>query len=120
MPPVRSGHIVASSARHRHRKQPAIVITPIRMIPSAPVPCTTYGAMPVTRIVPARPMTNAPHQLVPLCRPLSGSAPSVVTVIGVPLTPEFSEEGQVPVHFPVADDGVPGVELLALDLREVV
>jgi hypothetical protein len=41
IPPVRSGQMVASSARHRHRKQPATVITPIKMMPSAPVPCTT-------------------------------------------------------------------------------
>ena len=73
MPPVRSGHMVASSARQKHRKQPAIVITPMRMMPSAPVPCTTYGAMPVTRIVPASPITKAPHQFVPLYRPFSGA-----------------------------------------------
>src|SRR6185437_13067320 len=73
MPPVRSGHIVASSARHRHRKQPASVMMPMRMIPSAPVPWTTTGAMPVTRIVPASPITKAPHQLVPLTRLLSDS-----------------------------------------------
>ena len=40
---------------------------PIAQIALAPMPCTAYGAMPVTRIVPARPMTNAPHQLVPFC-----------------------------------------------------
>src|SRR5438034_5346057 len=119
MPPVRSGHIVASSARHRHRKQPASVITPIRMIPSAPVPWATYGAMPVTRIVPARPMTKAPHQLVPLCRPVSGSVPSVEAT-----TPPYvgcgtdriagagrSEEREVTPDFPVAHPGVPGAEL---------
>src|SRR5437588_10081426 len=110
MPPVRSGHIVASSARHRHRKQPAIVITPMRMMPSAPVPWTTYGAMPVTRIVPARPITKAPHQLVPLCRPLSGIAPPVlvteaiappfVLARGLDAAPGL-EQGEVAAGLPV-------------------
>src|SRR6202035_3883720 len=128
MPPVRSGHIVASSARHRHRKQPAIVITPMRMMPSAPVPWTTYGAMPVTRMVPARPMTKAPHQLVPLCRPVSGSVPSVEATIPpyicrgtVPLAGAGrSEEREVTLDFPVAHRGVPGAELIPLDLGVVV
>src|SRR5215472_6123757 len=72
MPPVRSGHMVASSARQKHRKQPAIVITPMRRMASPPVPCTAYGAMPVTRIVPASPMTTPPHHFVPLAKPLYG------------------------------------------------
>src|SRR5436305_5015341 len=128
MPPVRSGHIVASSARHRHRKQPAIVITPMRMMPSAPVPWTTYGAMPVTRMVPARPMTKAPHQLVPLCKPVSGSVPSVEATITpyiccgtVPLIGAGrSEEREVALDFRVAHPGVPGAELVPLDLGVVV
>src|SRR6266513_4595314 len=128
MPPVRSGHIVASSARHRHRKQPAIVITPMRMMPSAPVPWTTYGAMPVTRIVPARPITKAPHQLVPLRRPVSGSVPSIEATIPpyiccgtVPLVGAGrSEEREVTLDFPVAHPGVPGAELVPLDLGVVV
>src|SRR6516162_11668658 len=85
MPPVRSGHMVASSARQKQRKQPAIVITPMRMMPSAPVPCTTYGAMPVTRIVPASPITKAPHQFVPLARPFSGTV-SLIEVMASPHT----------------------------------
>src|SRR5690242_17954533 len=128
MPPVRSGHIVASSARQRHRKQPAIVITPMRMMPNAPVPWTTYGAMPVTRIVPARPMTKAPHQLVSLRRPVSGSVPSIEATIPpyvccgtVPLIGAGrSEEREVTLDFPVAHPGVPGAGLVALDLCVVV
>src|SRR5215467_3543303 len=127
MPPVRSGHIVASSARQKHRKAPASVMTPIRMMPSAPVPCTTKGAMPVTRIVPARPITKAPHQLVPLTRPFSGRVPSIEA-----MTPPWSrcriasgtgralEERQVTLDLPVADDRVPGAELFPLDLCVVV
>src|SRR5580658_1494518 len=128
MPPVRSGQMHASSARHRHRKQPAIVITPMRMMPSAPVPWTTYGAMPVTRIVPARPITKAPHQLVPLRRPSSETEPS----IGAMTPPYFScgtvplagsgrsEEREVALDFPAGHPGVPGPELIPLDLRVVV
>src|SRR5215469_18144310 len=120
MPPVRSGHIVPSSARHRQRKQPKTVITPISRMPTAPVPATTTGAMPVTRIVPARPITNAPHQFVPLTRPFSGTNPSTAAM-APPLRPEESlEERQVTLDFPVGHDGVPCVELLALDLRVVV
>src|SRR5215472_6598266 len=119
MPPVRSGHIVASSARQKHRKQPAIVITPIKMMPSAPVPCTTYGAMPVTRIVPASPITKAPHQFVPLARPFSGRVTSVLA-ISPPFQQSPLEERQVALYLPIAHDGVPGMELLALDLREVI
>ena len=88
MPPVRSGHMVASSARQKQRKQPAIVITPMRMMASAPVPCTAYGAMPVTRIVPASPITKAPHQLVPLARPCSGCASCIEAI--APPRPETS------------------------------
>src|SRR5215471_11098442 len=118
MPPVRSGHRVASSARHRHRKHPASVITPIKMMPRAPVLCTTYGAMPVTRIVPASPITKAPHQFVPLARPFCG----IASCIEAMAPPRFSllEERQVTLCLPVTHDGVPGVELLALDLRVVI
>ena len=33
-------------------------------IAAAPSEVTITGAIPVTRIVPARPITNAPHQFV--------------------------------------------------------
>src|SRR5689334_4356801 len=38
-------------------------------IDAAPSVVTITGAMPVTRIVPARPMTNAPHQFVSFASP---------------------------------------------------
>src|ERR1700694_2725960 len=38
-------------------------------IADAPSVVTMTGAMPVTRIVPARPTTNAPHQLVSRANP---------------------------------------------------
>src|SRR5215472_6475215 len=130
MPPVRSGHIVASSARQKQRKQPASVITPMRMMPSAPTPWTTAGAIPVTRIVPASPMTNAPHQLVPLARPCSGTVPSIEVMAsprpsGRPASRASvrqvrSEERQVTLDLPVTHLGVPLMELLALDLGVVV
>ena len=37
----------------------------------AQVPERRADAIPVTRIGPARPMTKAPHQLVPFCKPES-------------------------------------------------
>src|SRR5260370_1675071 len=82
--------------------------------------------MPVTRIVPASPITNAPHQFVPLVRPCSGSNPSTEVTAhpswrsGQARRTRFLEERQVTLYLPVGHDGVPGVELLALDLRVVV
>src|SRR5215472_14480366 len=84
--------------------------------------------MPVTRIVPARPMTNAPHQLVPLTRPFSDAismlaiAPphSASPPTGADGRPEFLEERQVTLYLPAAHDGVPVAELLALDRCVVV
>src|SRR5215470_9704181 len=119
MPPVRSGHMVASSARHRHKKQPAIVITPMRRMPRAPVPSATAGAIPVTRIVPARPITKAPHQLVPFTRPFSGWVTSMLAMLS-PFQQSPLEERQVALYLPVAHDRVPGVEFLALHLGEVI
>src|ERR1051326_6936045 len=115
MAPVRSRHIVTSSARQKQREQPASVITPIKMMASAPVPSTAAGAMPVTRMVPASPMTKAPHQFVPLARPFSGTDSCIEAMT----PPRFKplEERQVTLGLPVAYNGVPGVELLALDLR---
>ena len=45
------------------------VITTISGIDAAPSEVTMTGAMPVTRIVPARPTTNAPHQFVSCASP---------------------------------------------------
>src|SRR5262249_18479959 len=105
----------------------------MRMMPSAPVPWTTYGAIPVTRIVPASPMTNAPHQLVPLARPCSVAVPSIEAMVSprsllagplrAPASGRFvqsSEERQVTLNLPVTHLGVPRMELLALDLGVVV
>jgi hypothetical protein len=38
-------------------------------IEAAPSEVTITGAIPVTRIVPARPITKAPHQFVSCFRP---------------------------------------------------
>ena len=46
-------------------------MTTITGIDAAPSDVTITGAIPVTRIVPARPMTNAPHQFVSFSRPLA-------------------------------------------------
>ena len=45
------------------------VMTTISGIDAAPSEVTMTGAMPVTRIVPARPTTNAPHQFVSCASP---------------------------------------------------
>ncbi len=70
-PPARSGIIAASSERSRHRIQPQAVISTITGIAAAPSATTIVGPIPVTRIVPARPITNALHQLpvfgIPAC-----------------------------------------------------
>src|SRR3954454_18819063 len=46
-----------------------MVMATIWGIAAAPNVVTMTGAIPVTRIVPARPITNAPRQLVSLRRP---------------------------------------------------
>src|SRR5579859_5418264 len=121
MPPVRSGHMQPSSARHRHSTRPKTVLMPIAQIAVAPMPCTTYGAMPVTRIVPARPMTNAPHQFVPLTRPFSGIASSGFSIAAIAAALRGGlEQGEVAAGLPVADHRVPGLEFLPLDLGVVV
>src|ERR1700756_5192319 len=63
-PPVRSGIIAESSARKRQSSQPLRVTMTMLGIEAAPTDVTITGAIPVTRIVPASPITNAPHQLV--------------------------------------------------------
>ena len=45
-----------------------MVMTTITGIDAAPSDVTITGAMPVTRMVPASPITKAPHQLVSLLR----------------------------------------------------
>jgi hypothetical protein len=60
--------MAANSARHRHNINPAILDRRKTGIEAAPILCTASGAMPVTRMVPARPITKAPHQLVLLGR----------------------------------------------------
>src|SRR5262245_32497436 len=69
MPPVRSGIIAANSARQKHKITPAAVTSTKSGIAAAPMLCTAKGATPVTKIVPASPMTKAPHQLVFLFSP---------------------------------------------------
>ena len=46
-----------------------IVMNTITGTDEAPSSVTMTGAIPVTRIVPAKPITKAPHQLVVFGRP---------------------------------------------------
>src|SRR5713226_4678109 len=59
-------------------------------IDEAPSDVTMTGAMPVTRIVPARPITNAPHQFVSCLRP--------------PPAYSSSSACEVTLHHPLIDD----------------
>jgi hypothetical protein len=49
---------------------------------AAPIAWTANGVMPVTRMTPARPMTNAPRQLIPLVSDVATSpgGPAVTLV----------------------------------------
>ena len=58
----------ASSAANRHSNTPIAVASAIIGTAAAPRACTAGGSIPVTRIGPASPITNAPHQLVPFCK----------------------------------------------------
>src|SRR6516165_5220975 len=56
--------MAASSAKNRQSSQPVKVMNTVIGIDDAPSAVTMTGAMPVTKIVPAKPMTKAPHQPV--------------------------------------------------------
>src|SRR6202049_4408558 len=56
--------MAANSARMRQSTQPERVMKTVIGIEEAPSAVTMTGAIPVTKIVPARPMTKAPHQPV--------------------------------------------------------
>ena len=62
-PPARSGIIAAISESSRHRIQPQAVIRTMIGIADAPKLTTIVGPIPVTRIVPASPITKALHQV---------------------------------------------------------
>src|SRR5258708_25171055 len=66
MPPVRCGSKAANSPMHKETISPITTTSAIAGMAAAPMAATAAGTMPVTRMVPARPMTKAPHQLVPL------------------------------------------------------
>jgi hypothetical protein len=63
---------------------------------AAPMDETANGTMPVTRMVPASPMTNAPHQFVPRLREVATSGVLVTapfSLMGV--SPRVGSEGHV-------------------------
>ncbi len=88
---MRCGIIAANSARNRHSSQPVRVMTMVTGIDAAPSVVTITGAMPVTRIVPARPITKAPShpvsrfKLCSVCSILSPASgpPAGVVIVGV-------------------------------------
>ena len=68
-PPARSGIIADISASRKQTTTPVMVTKMMLGTEAAPSFVIITGAMPVTRIVPARPITNAPHQFVSWLRP---------------------------------------------------
>ena len=71
---MRSGIAAASSARQKQSSTPIAVITTNSGIENPPSACTAKPTSPITSIVPARPMTKAPHQFVSLA-----SSPDLLT-----------------------------------------
>ena len=71
---MRCGHRAASSPMHRHTTSPITETRTMAGMAAAPMACTAKGTMPVTRMIPARPMTKAPHQLVPRWSEVATSA----------------------------------------------
>ena len=63
---------------------------------AAPMEETAKGTMPVTRMVPARPMTKAPHQFVPRLREVATSGVLVVAPVSLMgWSPRVGSEGHV-------------------------
>src|ERR1700677_2835144 len=145
MPPVRCGSSAASSPMQRHTMRPMITTRAMAGMAAAPMEDTAKGTMPVTRMVPARPITKAPHQLVPRLREVatSGGLVTCSLMCGSPLGWEGScrlflfvsgslvpraaparrarSEGlEVALQLPARHLGVRGAHLVALGLDEVV
>src|SRR3984957_16291737 len=115
--------MAASSPMHRQTANPTTETMMMAGMAAAPMACTANGTMPVTRITPARPMTKAPHQLVPRCREVatSGVAPVVSVLMWLLLAGSGgSEQAQVVVDLPRRHHRVVATELGALDIDEVV
>src|SRR3954454_8462270 len=73
-PPARSGIAAASSARQKQSTTPTAVRIANSGIDAPPSATSAKPTSPMMRIVPARPITNAPHQFVSLeSVPVSGA-----------------------------------------------
>src|ERR1700691_5019788 len=81
MPPVRCGRRAANSPMHRQTIRPMMTTRAIAGMAAAPMEETANGTMPVTRMVPASPITNAPHQFVPRLREVATSAGGPLTAV---------------------------------------
>src|SRR5580693_565123 len=66
---------------HRQTISPITTTSAIAGMAAAPMEETANGTMPVTRMVPARPITNAPHQFVPRLREVATSAGAPLTAV---------------------------------------
>src|SRR3984957_20632467 len=115
--------MAASSPMHRQTANPTTETMMMAGMAAAPMACTANGTMPVTRMIPASPMTNAPHQLVPRWREVatSGVAPVVSVLMWLLLAGSGgSEQAQVVVDLPRRHHRVVATELGTLDIDEVV
>src|SRR5579862_1436256 len=128
---------------HRQTIRPITTTSAMAGIAAAPIEETAKGTMPVTRIVPASPITNAPHQLVPRCREVAISAPEPLVTVASSLmcssphmcalffrcsvtvgwcsrTCSRSKGLEIPVELPLGDRQVCGSHLVPLGGHEVV
>src|ERR1700677_3713542 len=138
MPPVRCGRSAANSPMQRQTISPIMTTSAMAGMAAAPMDETANGTMPVTRMVPARPITNAPHQFVPRLREVATSAGGPLTTVPSSLmcsSPRWgrvwsvgvggswdrvSERLQLALELPRADFGVGGPDLGSLRGDEVV
>src|ERR1700728_2505768 len=138
MPPVRCGRSAANSPMHRQTIRPMMTTSAMAGMAAAPMDETATGTMPVTRMVPASPITNAPHQFVPRLREVATSAGGPVTAVPCSLmcsSPQgarvlsvgvggswdrISEGLQVALDLPRGDLGMGGPDLGSLRGDEVI
>src|ERR1700722_1134778 len=141
MPPVRCGSSAASSPIHRHTISPITTTRAMAGMAAAPMEETAKGTMPVTKMVPARPMTTAPHQLVPRLNDVATSAGPLLTAVpdsliclsprvtrcrcdwlvsNLRVRPGWSYGAQVAIQLPGRHFRVRGAGLSALGGHEVV
>src|SRR5277367_4899332 len=138
MPPVRCGRRAANSPMQRQTIRPMTTTRAMAGMAAAPMDETANGTMPVTKMVPASPITNAPHQFVPRLSEVATSTGGPLTALPCSLmcsSPQWarvwsvdvggswdraSEGLQVAFELPRGDLGVGRPDLGSLRRDEVV